>query len=247
MSETVYIRMRVARKVIEGAIGVTLILDGALPCQAGQFVMVWVPGIEERPFTLMNDEPVSLTVADVGPLTHALCTLQQGDWVWLRGPYGHGYPLQGGRLLLIGGGSGIASLALLAKRARLAGKSVRTFVGARSSRLMMLAWYMAEFSERLTIATDDGSRGFHGSVLRAAESDWAWASTVYACGPEAMLAALAQSRSWDSPPCYVNLERVMRCGIGVCGSCSCGAQLVCADGPVFAIEAVAPWLAHKNH
>ncbi|MCE5258645.1 MAG: dihydroorotate dehydrogenase electron transfer subunit [Chloroflexi bacterium] len=242
MAETLYARMRVVRKVTEGSIGVTLILDGELPCEPGQFAMVWVPGVEERPFTLMNDTPVGLTIAEVGPLTHALCALNPGDWVWLRGPYGHGYPLQGERLLLIGGGSGSASLALLAKRAKLHDLHVRTFLGARSASLLMLAWYMADLSEKLSIATDDGTLGFHGSVLQAAASDLPWATAVYACGPEGMLAALAASRKPDAPPCWVNLERVMRCGIGVCGSCHCGSQLVCADGPVFAVEKVAAYL-----
>lgn len=239
MAEAIYKRMRVARVVRENVCGVTLILDGSLPCQPGQFVMVWLPGVEERPFTLMNDEPASLTIADVGPLTHALCTLRMGDSVWLRGPYGHGYPFHGDRLLLLGGGSGVASLALLAKRARMSGLRVRAAIGARSAGLLMLTWYLADLSEKLTLATDDGTRGYHGSVLQASAADMTWAAAVYACGPEAMLRALANQRSANAPPCWVNLERVMRCGIGVCGSCHCGAHLVCADGPVFAIEQVA--------
>jgi len=239
MAEPIYSCMRVARVIHEGTCGVTLILDNVLPCQAGQFVMVWLPGIEERPFTLMNDVPATLTIADIGPLTHALCALKMGDSVWLRGPYGHGFPVFGDKLLLIGGGSGVASLALLAKRARSSGLQVRAAVGARSAGLLMLGWYLADLCGKLTLTTDDGSRGLRGSVLQAAETDMPWATAVYACGPEAMLRALANMRATGVPPCWVSLERVMRCGIGVCGSCHCGEHLVCADGPVFAIEQVA--------
>lgn len=69
---------RVTRVVPEGRAGVTLILDEAMPAQPGQFAMAWLPGIEERPFSLMDDDPASLTVADVGPFTSALCTLEPG-------------------------------------------------------------------------------------------------------------------------------------------------------------------------
>lgn len=233
MSEVVYTRMRVKQVVAEGKVGVTLILDDALPCQAGQFVMVWVPGVEERPFTLMNDEPASLTVADVGPLTHALCALVPGDSVWLRGPYGRGYEVRSDRLLLLGGGSGIASLALLAWRASQAGSTVRVVIGARTESQLMLAWHLAGFCNELVLATDDGSRGYHGTVLEAGAGWRSWASGMYACGPEKMLQALANSLTPNDPPCWVNLERVMRCGFGVCGSCHCGPHLVCLDGPVF--------------
>lgn len=239
MADSVYLHMRVTRKIIENSAGVTLMLDGALPCEPGQFVMVWVPGVEERPFTLMNDNPVSLTIAAVGPLTRALCALNEGDSVWLRGPYGHGYPIQGDHLLLLGGGSGIASLALLARYARSGGLSVRTVLGARCSALLMLAWYMSDLCEQLVVATDDGSCGFHGTVLQAALPLVPWASAVYACGPEGMLAALAADWTPQHPPCWVNLERNMRCGIGVCGTCHCGSRLVCADGPVFPLPEVA--------
>lgn len=233
MSDAIYTRMRVKKVVTEGQAGTTLVLDGALACQAGQFVMVWVPGVEERPFTLMDDDPVSLTVADVGPLTHALCGLAPGDYVWLRGPYGRGYEVRGDRLLLLGGGSGIASLALIARRASLAGCTVRAVIGARTASQLMLAWHMADLCSEIILATDDGSRGYHGTVLQAGAGWRSWATGIYACGPEKMLQALVDSLTPDDPPCWVNLERVMRCGIGVCGSCHCGPHLVCLDGPVF--------------
>ncbi|MCH5373711.1 MAG: hypothetical protein JJ992_07020, partial [Planctomycetes bacterium] len=79
----------------EGEAGVTLVLDGALPAQPGQFVMAWLPGVEERPLSVMDDAPLSLTVAAVGPFTQALCALQPGDRLWVRGPYGRGFELAG--------------------------------------------------------------------------------------------------------------------------------------------------------
>ncbi len=245
MLDNIYQVMRVTERIPEGKCGATLVLDGELPCQAGQFVMVWLPGVEERPFTLVNDTPVTLTVAAIGPLTRALAGLEVGARVWLRGPYGHGFPPPGRRLLVLGGGSGIASLALLARRALAEGAEVRTYIGARTTDLLMLPWY--PHWSTLTLTTDDGSQGIHGNVLQAAAEQFAWADGIYACGPEPMLAALARSRRSDWPPCWINLERVMRCGIGVCGSCHCGSHLVCADGPVFNLEQVTAELLAPPH
>jgi len=217
----------------EGAAGVTLILDAPLPAQPGQFVMAWLPGIEERPLCLMDDVPAALTIAEVGPFTEACCHLGVGDRIWLRGPYGHGFGLVGERPLLLAGGCGAAALALLAKRFRAQGTEVTVIVGARSSGGLMLAWRYQELGCSVTLATDDGSAGIHGTTLDAAAASWPHADAIYACGPEPMLQAVAREARITGMPAWVSLERIMKCGIGVCGSCHCGDRLVCIDGPVF--------------
>ncbi len=235
MSSGKHAALRVARRVPEGGAGATLVLDGALRAVPGQFVMAWLPGVEERPLAVMDDDPLSLTVRNVGPFTCALCALVPGDRIWVRGPFGHGFGLQGCRHLLIGGGSGSASLTLLAKQATLRGDEIVAAVGARTASDLMLAWRFAELGVRLLTATEDGSAGTAGTVLQAAApllSD-RWPGAIYACGPEPMLRALRAQSEASGIPCWVSLERVMRCGIGVCGSCHCGDRLVCADGPVF--------------
>jgi dihydroorotate dehydrogenase electron transfer subunit len=227
--------LRVKRVVPEGQAGVSLMLDGDLPAEPGQFVMVWLPGVEERPFTVMDDAPLSLTIARVGPFTCALCALEPGARLWVRGPYGHGFPLQGRRLLLLGGGSGAAALPLLARRALERGAEVLVALGARTAEQLMLAWRFAELGLAPLIATDDGSAGFHGTVLEAvAEPLQArWPEAVYACGPEPMLRAVARRCQELNLPSWVSLERAMKCGLGVCGNCHWGEKLVCRDGPVF--------------
>ncbi|MHB1294807.1 MAG: dihydroorotate dehydrogenase electron transfer subunit [Anaerolineae bacterium] len=242
MSEQLHQVMRVARVRPEGSAGTTLVLDGALEALPGQFVMVWLPGIEERPFSLMDRNPISLTVADIGPFTHALARLQPGDRVWVRGPFGHGYALSGERHLLVGGGSGVASLALVAADARARGQEVIAALGSRTRDLLMLAWRFEELGCRVIQATDDGSAGFHGTVVAAVQDllDQRWPSTVYACGPERMLCALAERTCALGVPAQVSLERIMKCGIGVCGNCHCGERLVCADGPVFSADCLCP-------
>jgi dihydroorotate dehydrogenase electron transfer subunit len=226
--------LRVAQVVPEGSAGVTLILDGTLPCEPGQFVMAWLPGVEERPLSVMDDAPLALTIAHIGPFTQALCALRAGDRLWVRGPYGHGFHLRGHRHLLIGGGSGAAGLALLAKCARARGDHVSVVLGARCASLHMLRWRYETLGCDILLASDDGSCGLCGTALDAARPALAMTpDALYACGPEPMLRAVARSARACGVPCWVSLERVMKCGLGVCGSCHCGDQLVCADGPVF--------------
>ena len=249
MSDTPHRAYRVVRVVPEGTVGVSLILDGPLSAEPGQFVMVWLPGIEERPLAVMNDAPLSLTVARVGPFTEALAARQPNERVWVRGPMGRGFPLDGPRPLLIGGGSGVASLALLAARAAASGCAVSVALGARTAAELMLAWRFRELGLEPLLATEDGSLGQRGTVLDAAlprsqtsevsgQTSEVWQTsevltTVYACGPEPMLVAVARRCAALGLPCWVSLERVMKCGLGICGACHCGEYLVCADGPVF--------------
>jgi len=238
MADGLHTAFRIAATVPEGSAGVTLVLDGALSAEPGQFVMAWLPGIEERPFSIMDDDPLSLTVAAVGPFTRALCALHVDDRLWVRGPFGRGFPLSGARHLLVGGGSGAASLTLLARRLRAQGHEVVAAIGARTASQLMLPWKFARLGLTPRLATDDGTAGVRGTALDAARDalDARWPDRVYACGPEPMLRAVAARTRALGLPCWVSLERAMKCGIGICGNCHLGDQLVCRDGPVFPAE-----------
>ncbi|MBC7234571.1 MAG: dihydroorotate dehydrogenase electron transfer subunit [Chloroflexi bacterium] len=239
-----YRALRIVRRIVEGTAGVTLELEGSIEAEPGQFVMVWLPRIEERPFSLVDTDPPTLTIACVGPFTRALCARREGERLWIRGPYGRGYDLVGERHLLLGGGSGAASLALLARRALAIGHQVRAVLGARSASLLMLPWKLRALGCEVILATDDGSAGFQGTALQAAEAHSLFdlCDSVYTCGPEAMLRAVCSRVQELSLPGQVSLERTMKCGLGVCGVCHVGDRLVCRDGPVFACqELVSLW------
>ena len=90
----------------------TFVLDARLTATPGQFVMVWLPRFDEKPFSLVSADPVTLMITAVGPFTRLMHEKQVGDKVWLRGPFGQGYqvPPTQKRLALIGGGYGVAPL-----------------------------------------------------------------------------------------------------------------------------------------
>lgn len=104
-------------------------LEGAMP---GQFVMVWLPGVGEKPFSIAAAAPLALTISDVGPVSHALNEIGVGEKVWIRGPFGQGYRLIGKRHLLVGGGYGAAPLAFLAEEALKQGHQVGVCLGAKT-------------------------------------------------------------------------------------------------------------------
>jgi dihydroorotate dehydrogenase electron transfer subunit len=214
----------------------TYVLDGAMTAGPGQFVMAWIPGLDEKPFSPSAVNPLALTVARVGPFTTAVHALAPGDRLWLRGPFGRGYTLCGGPLLLICGGCGAAPLHHLAQLARGAGHEVHVVLGARTADGLFFAERYAALGCAVHVATDDGSAGHRGTAIDLAAvllADGVAVDTVYACGPEPMLDAVYLLAQDHALPCQLSYEAYMRCGIGVCGSCALDGCLVCRDGPVF--------------
>lgn len=213
----------------------TFVLDAHLDASPGQFVMAWLPRLDEKPFSLVDGDPATITVARVGPFTEALHRLQVGDKIWLRGPLGRGFELCGERLLLVGGGYGVAPLDFLARRALADSRHVVVAIGARTSSDLLFVERFRERGVEVLIATEDGSVGQRGLVTSVAEPvlECGRVDTLYACGPHGMLAALERLAGTYGVPAQLSWEAYMRCGIGLCGSCEHeGARLLCVDGPV---------------
>jgi len=205
----------------------------------GQFVMLWLPGIDEKPFAVARPAPLTVTVARVGPFSTELHRRRVGDQVGWRGPYGTGYRLQEDRsALLVAGGYGAAPLYFLATRAVEAGIPTSVAVGARTALDLPYAERFDELELDLIVTTDDGSAGERGYVTEAVSRILATRSdlALYACGPEHMLVALHRLCLEHEVPGQFSLERYMKCGFGICGQCALDDRLVCQDGPVFTVE-----------
>jgi dihydroorotate dehydrogenase electron transfer subunit len=211
----------------------TLELEGDIQAAPGQFLMIWLPGVDEKPFSLMSDSPLSVTIARVGPFTERVHDLEIGSKLMWRGPFGHGFrvPERGG-LLLIGGGYGVVPLHFLAQVVRGRELSVAVLIGARAKEDLLFVERFRSLGCDVRVATEDGSQGTRGLVtdLMKDEPD---DLTVCACGPEPMLAAVADRCGRMGIEGQFCLERYMKCGIGICGQCAFGDRLVCSDGPVF--------------
>jgi dihydroorotate dehydrogenase electron transfer subunit len=242
---------RILQVVQESARVRRLVMDARVDAVPGQFIMVWLPGVNEGPFGVAATDPLTLVVAKVGPLTTALHRLKAGDWLWWRGPFGNGFTLPDAserqppsvplHLLLAAGGYGIAPLVLLAQCARSVGWPVSVVLGARAREGILVRDDFLALGCAVTLCTEDGSVGQQGLATQAVEqelcADRQGVGMVYGCGPQSMLDALRALCSAHRVPCQLCYEAVIKCAVGVCGCCACHGLLVCQDGPVFAWSA----------
>jgi dihydroorotate dehydrogenase electron transfer subunit len=228
---------RIGKVITESDKVKTFILEASLEAEPGQFVMAWLPGVDEKPFSLVDADPLTLTAARVGPFTEKLHQLGIDDRIWVRGPLGRGFELVGENLLLVGGGYGVAPLAFLSRRAREAGREVTAVIGAQTKDDLIFESRFAGLGCRVVAATEDGSAGVRGLAACVADDllSCSGFDAVYACGPEAMLDRLAEICMALHIPCQLSREGYMRCGLGICGSCQRDGMLVCRDGPVFTV------------
>lgn len=209
----------------------------------GQFLMVWVPGVDEVPMSLSFIGPegrIGITVAKVGEATEALHKCEPGSLIGIRGPLGRGFTLTSGRALVVGGGVGVAALAPLIEELASSNTSPLTvIIGARTGRELLFRDRFAKVLKgsrhSLMVATDDGSVGFKGraSALAAKVLAKGGCDQVYACGPEPMLKDLLNASIRYGVLAQMSLERVIKCGVGLCGACAIDGYRVCKDGPVF--------------
>ena len=223
--------MEISRVVQEGKSRKSFFFKHPLKCRPGQFIMVWIPGLDEKPMAvsyLIKNE-FAFTSHAIGNFTNALDKLKKGDKVGIRGPYGNGFSLKNNSCI-VGGGVGMASVATLIDSL----KNPVVINGARSRGDLI---YLKRFKNKnMTATTDDGSyggKGFATDVLEEVLSKNKKIRIVYTCGPEMMMKKVFEICSRRKVECEASLERYMACGFGVCGKCVINDKIVCVDGPVF--------------
>ncbi|MBR2254411.1 MAG: dihydroorotate dehydrogenase electron transfer subunit [Candidatus Methanomethylophilaceae archaeon] len=234
MSETVVIK----RVVDEAYDTKSFFFDLDADVRPGQFLMVWIPGCDEIPMSVssVDGREKSITVKAIGPATRRLHEFEAGDRLGIRGPFGNGFDLSSGNVLIVGGGVGTAAV-----MPAVAATGADVIIAARSDRDVILKEVAERHSKNVWIATDDGSMGFHGNAVqlmreKVSQHDY---DCVIACGPEVMLYFTYKACEELGLDCQLSLERYMKCGAGVCGCCVMDDQRICRDGPVFRREQIA--------
>jgi dihydroorotate dehydrogenase electron transfer subunit len=210
-----------------------------LKAKPGQFLMLWIPGIDEIPLSIMDvsNGLVSVSVKQVGDATRHLHGMTEGATVGIRGPFGNSFTESRGKVLLVSGGTGTAPLLFLAKQ--LSAKTERlSFVeGAKTKDELLFTREIGGICQEKNIitTTDDGTAGLQCMVTEplAKLLDKEKFDMIYTCGPEVMVKKIFDLTEQRKLPLEASLERLMRCGIGLCGSCVIGKYRVCRDGPVF--------------
>jgi len=208
----------------------------------GQFLMLWIPSVDEIPLSILDAKEngmVSVAVRKVGEATGAFHNKSVGELVGVRGPFGNCFTLKEGRILMVSGGTGTAPILFLAER--LAPKIAKlVFVLGAKTREELLFLNKSKRilggeKTQLIATTEDGSCGIKGLVTKPLERllEQERFDMIYTCGPEQMMRKVFDLAEKYGVALEASLERLMRCAIGLCGSCVIGRYRVCKDGPVF--------------
>ncbi|MFQ5863439.1 MAG: dihydroorotate dehydrogenase electron transfer subunit, partial [Candidatus Brocadiales bacterium] len=222
--------VRIDRIVEESGTARSFFFRGKIEYQPGQFIMLWIPGLDEKPFSLSyhGEDFFGVTVACRGRFTRRLHQMNVGDILGVRGPFGRPFTINKGNICIIGGGVGMATLAVLVDGL----KRGIIIQGAKTG--SELLYREREKFRDMTVYTEDGSVGTKGLPTDDLEAlcKRFGVMTLYVCGPEPMMYKVFELARRHGLPMQASLERYMKCGIGLCGQCSCDGLRVCVDGPV---------------
>jgi dihydroorotate dehydrogenase electron transfer subunit len=197
----------------------------------------------KRPFSIFNIDGsnIEFLYKIVGKATEHLSKFETGQVIEVLGPLGNGYDLtlaKNKTPILVSGGVGIASLSFLAKQLN---KPGILFYGGQSKKDLIALEVFKNKKWQIKLSTMDGTAGFKGFVtdlcLNTLDKNTCQKAIIYACGPKPMLKNTAKAAKELGVECYVSLEEMMACGVGICQGCVVktldGYKKVCNDGPVF--------------
>jgi len=222
----------------------------------GQFYQLSVLGIGEAPISICsyNEKYTEFLIRAVGNVTNKICSMKKNDKIALRGPYGHGYPMENMKantIILIGGGSGVAPLRGVIEyleKNRSDFNDIITYFGFRNPEEILFKEDMKKWDKTLqnNVTVDKGSKGYKGNVgLVTALLDNSGLDNknkvVVTCGPPVMIKFVIQSLKklgFNDDQIYVSFERHMKCGVGKCGHCMVHGHYACKHGPVFRYDGV---------
>ncbi len=216
-------------------------MNNSFPSLLGQFVFAWIPGVGEKPFSIMDDDPLTLGILERGEFTKAFNSLKKGDSFYVRGPYGQGVSVpKESDVVLVGGGCGIAGIYPLAKEFSDT-SNIMCLLGAKNKNYIALLEDFKRFgrlSGRVQVATEDGSLGRKGIVSdlfnESSVREFSRGAYFFNCGPKAMLDAVLplELEVSDSARIYSSADYMTRCGVGICGSCTNEkGRRTCIEGP----------------
>ncbi len=210
----------------------------------GNFVMLWIPDIDFLPMSISKLEGnlLEITVQKIGEGTASLFEMKVGDRIGIRGPFGNSWNYEDAtNILVTGGGAGIAAITSLIEPLKANKKNVFVAIGAKDKASLLFSDRLMELIPNTMCTTDDGSLGRKCFVTDAVENiiNKENIDLILTCGPEVMMKKVLEIASTKNIEIQASLERKMKCGIGLCGSCCIGEKndvCVCNDGPIFNSE-----------
>ncbi|MFH1781748.1 MAG: dihydroorotate dehydrogenase electron transfer subunit [Patescibacteria group bacterium] len=207
----------------------TFTFEGKIDSKPGQFVMIWIPGVDQKPFGVSRQTSSEFDVSVLlrGKFTKAMFKLKPGDKVGMSGPYGTNFTiLKNKKVVTVGGGCGMAPLGFLVDELKKAKNEVVIINGARSKDNLL---FSKRFKDSQFCTGSEKPTDRLETEIKELKPEF-----VYSCGPEMMMKAVADVCFKHKIACELSMERYMKCGFGVCGQCvmdPLGIRM-CQEGPV---------------
>jgi dihydroorotate dehydrogenase electron transfer subunit len=233
--------------------------DIAQVAQPGQFVMLRISDdyqpLLRRPFSIhsvnsqWHKRCIEILYEVIGEGTKILSGRRVGGYLDILGPLGNGFSILNTQYsILVGGGMGVAPLLFLAERIKTkhSKSKIKVLIGAKTKRKLLCKKEFADSTLNVKISTNDGSSGFRGKITDLLKQELSSIkyreSSIYACGPKAMLREISLISKQYNIPAQISLDEYMACGLGVCLGCMIktqeGYKRICKEGPVFDSTAV---------
>lgn len=221
---TIPISLPIREIIEENSLTKTFVFDYKLGSKPGQFLMLWIAGVDQCPMSIAWDDgkEFAVTICGIGDFSRAMCGKKVGDYVGVTGPFGtHFRWLAGDHIALVAGGYGAAPMYFCAREALKDDCTCEFLIGARRENLVLYRDRFSELGVRVHIATDDGSAGHHGYVteLLIKLLDAEKIDKIFTCGPELMEKAVSDIAHEKGVDTQLAVERYMKCGYGLCGQC----------------------------
>ncbi len=207
----------------------------------GMYVILWLPDIDFLPMSIsrIQDDLIEVTVQEIGEGTSKLFELIEGDSIGIRGPFGNSFDYEDLKnILIVGGGMGIAALTTLIEVLKRNKANVQVAIGAKDEASLIFAERLLGLIPNTMCTTEDGSIGKKCVVTDPVEELIKKENfdMIFTCGPEVMMKKVLELADTKNIEIQASLERKMKCGLGLCGSCCVGENnniTVCKDGPIF--------------
>ncbi len=224
-------------------------LDGKLNFNSSQFAFLWLPEIGEKPFSILNGNPLTFIIRKKGEFTSAVMNLKEDDTIFVRGVYGKDSPdTDRDTVFIAAGGTGLAVVLGLAEKLFYQGKKVNIFYGMSISGQEIMKEDFQKFGS-FTAVADEGTPGRVTDLIKEKLSAANDESAFYTIGPLPFMKKAIDifskcSQRWGGTEddIFISIETPTRCGVGLCGECECGGHLTCREGTFFSLS----WINKKN-
>lgn len=221
-------------------------LDGKIDFDSSQFAFLWLPGIGEKPFSIMKGDALTFIIRKKGMFTSAVMDLNKNNTIFVRGVYGKDSPeTECDTVYITAGGTGLAVALGLAEKLFMQGKKVHTFYGMSVHGQVVLEKDFHKFGS-FTAVADEGAPGRILDSLKEKLSLFnkeagSEQSSMYTIGAlpfmrKASEIFISSNEGHREEDIFLSIETPTRCGVGLCGECECGGHLTCKEGTFFSLE-----------